>query len=224
VTLDLQRRDRALRADAAEPLLFAARDRAFPRLAYADELGPLFLSYWNIRPQFVTHILTEKPVWCDDQETGAVESCGDILSVALDQALLDLVERYGEDRSAWRWGEAHPAHMGHPIFDGQPVIETIFNIEQPIGGDSTTVNVGHYALWDDQRPFASTQAASYRGLYDLADLDRSRFIAATGQSGHPLSPHYRDLSELWAAGETLAMARRPDHDRRSPARRLTLKP
>jgi acyl-homoserine lactone acylase PvdQ len=30
-------------------------------------------------------------------------------------------------------------------------------------------------------------------------------VAATGQSGHPLSPHYRDLTALWASGRSLAI-------------------
>ena len=37
-------------------------------------------------------------------------------------------------------------------------------------------------------PFGAVHAAGYRAIYDLADPDRSRWIAATGQSGHPLSP------------------------------------
>ncbi|MFW5660454.1 MAG: penicillin acylase family protein, partial [Oceanicaulis sp.] len=44
-------------------------------------------------------------------------------------------------------------------------------------------------------------AASFRAIYDLADLNRSRFMFAPGQSGHPLSPHHGDLAARWAAGE-----------------------
>ena len=221
---DLAAWDRIMRADAFEPLIFAAWYRQFSRLAYADELGPLFLSYWNIRPQFIELILKEKPAWCDDQTTDQVESCGDILARALARALDGLEERYGADRSAWRWGEAHKARMRHPIFDGLPVLQDMFNIILPTGGDSVTVNVGHYVLGNDRDPFASIQAASYRAVYDLFDLDRSRFIAATGQSGNPLSPHYRDLSALWAAGETVRMERDPEAYLQSPSGRLTLKP
>ena len=221
---DLSAWDRVMAADNAEPLVFAAWYRAFSRLVYADELGPLFPAYWGIRPQFMTHVLTNKPIWCDDQGTDDVETCSDLLSKALDLALDDLERRYGGDRSDWRWGEAHRARMKHPIFDGQPILEDIFNIERPIGGDSVTVNVGHYAVGNDRHPFASVQAASYRGLYDLADLDRSRFIAATGQSGNPLSSHYSDLSSLWAKGETIVMERRPEAYSRSAEGRLVLKP
>ncbi len=223
VAEDLNAWNRDMSLDAAEPLVFSAWYRTFSRLVYADELGPLFSSYWNIRPLFIAKILKEKPIWCDDQATETIERCSEMLSRALELALRELEERYGADRSAWRWGEAHPAHMEHPLFDGLPLLEDIFNIVIPTGGDSVTVNVGHYALWNEQAPFAVVQAASYRGLYDLADLDRSRFIAATGQSGNPLSSHYRDLGALWAAGETIQIKRAPEQDAGSVEGRLTLR-
>jgi penicillin amidase len=49
----------------------------------------------------------------------------------------------------------------------------------------------------------------YRGVYDFADPESSVFIIATGQSGHPLSRHYDDLSELWRRGEYLPMTLDP---------------
>ena len=203
--------DRVMRAEAAEPLIFATWYRAFTRLVYQDELGSLFQSYWGIRPLFIERVLSERQIWCDDQETDALETCADLATTALDLALGDLAARYGDDPAAWRWGEAHPATMTHPILDAVPILRNVINIVVPVGGDSVTVNVGHYALHDEADPFASIQGASYRGLYDLADLDRSRFIAATGQSGHPLSAHYRDLTDLWASGETVPMMRDPAH-------------
>ena len=114
--------------------------------------------------------------------------------------------------------------MTHPILGGLPVLGWLFDIIQPVGGDSVTVNVGHHPIYDEADPFRSIQGASYRGLYDLADLDRSRFIAATGQSGHPLSPHYRDLTDLWAAGETLPMERDPERYEKGALGHLRLNP
>jgi len=35
---------------------------------------------------------------------------------------------------------------------------------------------------------------------------RSRFIIATGQSGHIFSKHYRDLLPLWRAGKSIALS------------------
>jgi penicillin amidase len=47
---------------------------------------------------------------------------------------------------------------------------------------------------------------SYRQIVDLRAPERSRFGAAGGQVGHPLSRHYRDLLSLWHDGEDVAMA------------------
>ena len=94
------------------------------------------------------------------------------------------------------------------------MLARLFAIEHPSGGDNVTVNVGHYQPANETDPFASVHAASYRGLFDLGALERSRFIASTGQSGNPLSAHYRDLAELWASGATIAMTT----GRRSTAR------
>jgi len=220
----LKRWDRVMRADEAEPLIFAAWYRAFTRSIYQDELGPLFSSYWGIRPQFINDVLTEKPIWCDDIETDPVEDCLVLASIALDEALRDLKERFGDNPDDWRWGKAHPARMDHPILGAVPVIGSLFNNQHPVGGDSVTVNVGHYRQGNEADPFASIQGASYRGLYDLENLDQSRFIAATGQSGHPLSTHYRDLTTLWANGEFLSMDRAPNSYEREALGRLTLRP
>ena len=42
---------------------------------------------------------------------------------------------------------------------------------------------------------------SWRVVYDLSDLDASRGILPTGQSGNPGSPHWNDQTDLWAAGD-----------------------
>ena len=60
-------------------------------------------------------------------------------------------------------------------------------------------------------PFARTHGAGFRGLYDLSDPEKSRFMITTGESGHIFSRHYGDFVPLWN-----------DVDRsRSPARRRT---
>ena len=197
--------DRVMRADAPEPLIFTAWYRAFSELAWADELGPLFPSFGRERGRFVRRILTGRTVWCDDVRTPAIESCEAVLEAALEMAMGELEQRLGKDLDAWRWGDLHRAAMNHPIFGEVPVLDGVFNIDPATGGDGTTVNVGHPALHGAER-YASRQAPSYRALYDLADLEASRFMIATGQSGHPLSPHYDDLSAIWAATGYLRLA------------------
>jgi len=112
--------------------------------------------------------------------------------------------------------------MDHPLFERQPVLDRLFNIRVASGGDSVTVNVGHFRPGDRRRPFASTHAAGYRAMYDLADLDRSSFVAATGQSGNPLSGHYHDLTDLWASGRGVAIERVPEAYRQNAIGELRL--
>jgi penicillin amidase len=58
---------------------------------------------------------------------------------------------------------------------------------------------------DHDRLFNHIHGAGLRAVYDLADLDGSRFMIAPGQSGNPLSRNYRDLIAPWASGETLTL-------------------
>jgi penicillin amidase len=47
-------------------------------------------------------------------------------------------------------------------------------------------------------------APSMRMVVDLADVDTSRWVNQTGQSGHPGHDNYTDQLDAWAAGETFA--------------------
>jgi penicillin amidase len=68
--------------------------------------------------------------------------------------------------------------------------------------------------------FEAVHGAGYRGVYDLADLDRSRFIVAPGQSGHFLSRHAGNLMGMWRDGQGVQLGPRPAN---APAD-ITLRP
>ena len=81
-----------------------------------------------------------------------------------------------------------------------PLVGRLANVRTPIGGGNDTVMRAASDIGDAEDPFAAVHGAGYRAVYDLADLSRSRFIIAPGQSGNPLSLHYRDLIGLWRDG------------------------
>jgi penicillin G amidase len=216
--------DRVMRADAVEPLIFAAWYRELSRLIYADEMSDMFDAFWHVRPQFMELVLTGRQIWCDDIRTEPIETCTGLAVAALDAALLDLSRRFGDDPDAWRWGDAHVARMTHPVFADQPLLGPLFDIQAASGGDSVTVDVGHFDPGNQRWPFASTHAPTYRAIYDLADLDASRFVTATGQSGNPLSRHYRDLTTLWVSGGSVPIGRDRAGDRQGPVGTLRLQP
>jgi penicillin amidase len=64
-------------------------------------------------------------------------------------------------------------------------------------GGSYTLDRGESGERDANAPFARRQGGGYRGIYDLANPDRSRFMIATGESSALFSKHYGDLAPLW---------------------------
>jgi penicillin amidase len=159
--------------------------------------------------------------WCDDTRTTQVETCADLAGRAFDLAAADLRKRFGEP-SAWRWGDAHTASGDHRPFGFFPVVKSFFNVAPRTPGDSYTVNVGAITIRDEDRPFVNRHAASLRALYDFADLEKSRFMQSTGQSGNVLSPWYDNLAERWAKVDYITIPTR--REAITAPRKLTLKP
>jgi penicillin amidase len=209
----LMKWDGALTENSAEALIYAEWFEQVHAAIYADELGDLFPRFNAERGEFIDRVLSgELSQWCDDITTPERETCADATGKALDLAMLTITERYGEDPTAWRWGAVHQALFAHPLLTGAPLLDKLFTVREPVGGDGSTVNVGHFAFGEGN--FDVVHAASYRAIYDFSDLNRSLFMAAPGQSGHPLSPHYRDLAPLWATGNYVEIS--TDWDLRSP--------
>jgi penicillin G amidase len=198
----LQAWDGTMAADRQEPLLMAAWWREFARGVYADELGEAFRANWNARAVFISNVLSKQPQWCDDVKTQRTESCDEVLVAAYDRALADLQRRYGEGGT---WGQAHVARHRHRPFTRQEWLARLFDIRVPSGGDAYTVNAGAVDFNDEAEPFANRHAASMRTITDWADPQASVFIHSGGQSGNPLSAHYRNFTDAWARGEYVPM-------------------
>jgi penicillin G amidase len=210
--------------DGAAPLVLTAWYRELTRLVYADELGGLFADFWDLRAQFmikVMHGVDGQERWCDDVRTPERETCAMLASRAFDLAAADLEKRYGAP-SSWRWGAAHAAAGDHRPFGAVPVLSDIFNVAPQTPGDSYSVDVGAITIRDEARPFANRHAPSLRAIYDLADLDRSRYMHSTGQSGNVMSPWYASLAERWAKVEYITIPAR--RDAIAAAHRLVLSP
>jgi penicillin amidase len=163
-----------------------------------DELGrravggkePLVAEYLTERDVFRCRAL---PRLLED-EALSDEEIAAALAVAWDRC----VEAMGPDPATWRWGEIHRARFTHPL-GRLPGLEPLFiAAELPLGGDEQTVN---NAGFEGGGPFDVAVVPSWRAVYDLSDLDASRGVLPTGQSGNPASPHWNDQTELWAAGD-----------------------
>jgi penicillin amidase len=185
--------DGSMTIDAPQPLIFNAWIAWFYGAVLAkagidtSDGGPL--------PDFVAHVLTPAGAhWCDGD-------CTRLLQSSLADALRDLALRFGNDPAQWRWGAAHPATFAHPLLRAIPVLNRLGTLTIPSPGDDTTVDRGGPVY----KQFQSVHGAEYRGVYDLADLDRSLFMLAPGQSGNLLSRHAGDFLARWRDGETITL-------------------
>jgi penicillin amidase len=216
--------DGAMEAGRPEPLVVTAWWRELARALYSDELGEAFRENWSPRAVFVGNALRGNAAWCDDVRSPRVEGCEELLSESLDKALRDLKRRFGDDPQSWKWGEAHPAQHRHRPFSRQALLARFFDIRVPSPGDAYSINVGRSDFSDDAAPYANRHAASYRGIYDLADPQGSLFIHSGGQSGNPLSSHYRAFAAPWSRGEYVRMVTDRTRLEANGIQKLVLKP
>ncbi|UFN50772.1 penicillin acylase family protein [Roseomonas sp. OT10] len=192
----LQGWDGEMAADRPQPLIFNAWWREAARLAMAE--GGLPAGAWSPRPEFLRMVLTEEQGarWCGSR------GCDALAAAALEQAVAALAGRFGQDPTAWRWGEAHQARFEHPLLRFLPVLGRLTSLAVPMAGDGNTVLRGGYR--DD---FLAVQGAGLRLVANLASPDGLLASIATGQSGNPLSRHWSDLNPLWANGRALRLGR-----------------
>jgi penicillin G amidase len=191
-----------------EPLIAEGWLRAVQQRLTQDELGPLSDAFTHPDAVFIERVYRNTngaSIWCDVIQSAAIETCTEIAKQALDQALRDLSETYGNDIESWRWGDAHEAAQDHPVLGNVPILRNFVNIRQSTSGGDTTLMRGR-TVGSGENPYLNVHAGGYRGVYDLADPDSSVFIIDTGQSGQPLSRNYDDLAPIWRRGEYLPMS------------------
>jgi penicillin amidase len=124
------------------------------------------------------------------------------LDDALSAARHRCADLMGPDPEGWRWGSIHRARFVHPL-GRMPGLEGLFvAAERELGGDEQTVN---NAGFEGEGPFSVYVVPSWRVVYDLADIDNSRGVLPTGQSGNPASPHWSDQHQAWATGDLRAL-------------------
>ncbi|AXC49953.1 penicillin acylase family protein [Paracoccus suum] len=195
-----------------EPLIYAAWMAELQRRLIRDELGPVADEVTQLHPGFIDRVFRNTGgagAWCDVIQSAPVETCAMIARQALDAALQDLSTRFGPAVASWRWGAVHEARHVHPALGRAPGLGFIVNLRQPVSGGDATMAASPPLGRGPQR-WSAVTGAGYRGVYDMADPDSSVFVTSTGQSGHPLSRHYDDLSALWRRGEYITMSLDPD--------------
>ncbi|MEQ8589657.1 MAG: penicillin acylase family protein [Roseitalea porphyridii] len=197
---ELESWDSRMTRDNRAPLVFMAWLRATMIATFEDDLGMSFKSWFKARGKVMERLLEGSTArnWCDVRETSEEEDCSRIVTEAFPKAIAELSERYGDDKGDWRWGKAHYAKGAHRPFGEVDLLRKVFNVEVESAGGPFTLDRGYTQIYNDADPYANTNASSYRGIFDLSDLERSTYIQTTGQSGNVFSGQYNDMAEMWA--------------------------
>ena len=123
---------------------------------------------------------------------------------ALRSAYTEALRRLGPPSGRWQWGRARTAVLKHSL-GRTPLLAGIFNVGpfQCPGDSNTVLQAGTFG----EDPLAAPGVVpSLRMALDVGDWDRSFFSLPGGQSGNPLSPHYKDLFPLWLRGAGVPIA------------------
>jgi penicillin amidase len=165
---------------APAPMIVTLVYQALHR-AVADRASPGSRQTYDfpMAPAVIERLLREHPDdWFADYD--------DLLLKALDEAIEDGVKFQGSKPSRWDYGQYNELRLTNPVAGQLPLVGRYFNIGPvPMSGSSTTIKQTTRRL-----------GPSMRMIVDLADMDRSLENITIGESGQPLSKHYKDQ---WSA-------------------------
>jgi penicillin amidase len=186
--------------DAPQPLIFNAWiDRLYAMLLDRIGVPPAGRAAVAPWPLLLPQALSPAGAhWCGGD-------CRPLLAASLAAATHDLAARFGPDPAAWRWGAAHQAVFTHPALRMVPLLGRLTEARIAAPGDDATIDRGGV----DPETLADIHGPEFRGVYDLADLDRSLFVIAPGQSGDAFSPRARNFLQRWRDGASVMLPSQP---------------
>jgi penicillin G amidase len=215
--------DGVMTKDRAEPLIYTAFLGALHKILLEDKTGLPMNEKGPFAATTLIFLLRDHPSWCDSPSAPDPD-CRRALGRALDDALALLFKRDGADMSQWEWGAEHQALLRHQVYAHVPLFDRLTDLSLPSSGGFYTLDRGGGYEPAAGMPFARTHGGGFRGLYDLADPGKSRFMIATGESGHIFSSHYGDLTPLWNDVRSITITGSEDELKQAGAEELTLKP
>jgi penicillin amidase len=174
--------------------------------AMADELGEQ-----NFKAYLATHtsktflnsfLKNEHSVWWNDISTKEVqESRNTIISKAYDQTITELLDQLGKEVDSWEWGRVHFVEHVHPIGRKKP-FNMFFNAgPYPVPGGPEVINQIAMPL-NAEGVYKATYGPAMRIVLDFADIENSKSILPTGQSGNVMSRHYYDQAIMYNTGKS----------------------
>ena len=172
---------------------------------FEDELGTenfkMFLETLIVKQIIANQITNEKSLWWDNINTKNVkETRSQIISKSFKESIVALENQLGKNVTDWTWNKVHTVEHQHPL-GKVAALRGIFNVgPYEVSGSSEVINNLFFDFTSDGT-YNVDGGPSTRRIVDFSDVENSWSILPTGQSGNPLSAHYRDQAELYNAGK-----------------------
>ncbi len=194
--------DRTSPPDSAGAFFFHVTVRQIVQLTFDDEIPEELRTGSGDRWYAVVADLLREPnnEWWDDKHTTIVEDRDTILARALSHARRDATQLRSRDPQGWTWGHTHRLRLRHETLgsSGIGMVESMFNRgDEPIGGGPAVVLA--WSFDDRQWGYDVVVGPVMKMVVDLDDLDNSRWVNLSGQSGHAFHPNYADQLPLMAS-------------------------
>lgn len=175
---------------------------------YKDEMGRAFDQFINTPVQkknVAVQMAKTSSVWWDDVNTPSIKEIRqDILARSIKNAISFLETQLGNDLENWTWNKVHTVEYKHSIGE-VPYLRKYFNVGPfEVKGGNEVINNQLFKL-DSTGYYKVHSGPSTRRVIDFSDIEKSVSILPTGQSGNPLSDHYKDQAEKYNKGEFVPM-------------------
>ena len=166
-----------------------------------DEDFKLFMDTHIMKQMIASQIKNESSAWWDDITTSnSKETRKIILEKSFRESISALEKQLGAPVNSWTWNKVHTIEHQHPLGKVN-ALRSFFNVGPfSINGSNEVINNQMFSFSEDGN-YAVTGGPSTRRVIDFSDIENSWSILPTGQSGNPLSKHYKDQAEMYNAGK-----------------------
>ena len=172
---------------------------------FEDELGTdnfkAFLVTHTIKQVINSQLKNATSPWWDNVKTKNItESRDEILTKSVHDAIASLENQLGTNLNLWTWNKVHTLEVQHPIGKVK-LLKGFFNVApNGIAGSCEVINNLMFTYSDS--PNHEVKAGpSTRRVIDFSDIENSLSILPSGQSGNPMSSHYKDQVQMYVDGK-----------------------
>ena len=196
------------------------------RLAMENKLDSgLFVGFVNthlMKRTFDRLMHNDSSKWWDDPSTKEVESRKAVFNKAFDITLEELIAQLGAIEN-WKWGKVHPFELPHAMGSVEALRPYLNVGTYEMDASDAVLNKLAFQR-NGTGVYNITSGPSSRRIINFTDVENSLSIIPAGQSGNPLSPHYKDQVEMYTQGKWRKMLMNAQEIEEKTINRLTLKP